>query len=92
MQHSKKTQNLLLLLIPVFAVLPYISQEIKETIKYLETFNIQSLKNLTVVAPQKATTCILKKAFSLKEAYQLYKNLYSFHTEVNIDLHLNSHS
>ena len=44
MQHSKKTQNLLLLLIPVFAVLPYISQEIKETIKYLETFNIQSLK------------------------------------------------
>ena len=48
-----------------FAVLPYTSQEIKETIKYLETFNIQSLKNLTVVAPQKATTCILKKVFSL---------------------------
>ena len=27
-----------------FAVLPYTSQEIKETIKYLETFNIRSLK------------------------------------------------
>ena len=26
------------------AVLPYTSQEIKETIKYLETFNIRSLK------------------------------------------------
>ena len=48
-----------------FAVLPYTSQEIKETIKYLETFNIQSLKNLTVVAPQKGTTCIFKKVLSL---------------------------
>ena len=50
---KKKQRNILILENPKvaidanfyeFAVLPYISQEIKETIKYLETFNIRSLK------------------------------------------------
>lgn len=50
---KKKQRNILILENPKvaidanfyeFAVLPYTSQEIKETIKYLETFNIRSLK------------------------------------------------
>ena len=44
MQHSKKTPNYIDTDSHEFAVLPHASQEIKETIKYLETFNIQSLK------------------------------------------------
>ena len=48
----KKKRNILILENPKvaidafyeFAVLPYTNQEIKETIKYLETFNIRSLK------------------------------------------------
>ena len=53
LQNLKKKCNILILENPKvaidanfyeFAVLPYTNQEIKETIKYLETFNIRSLK------------------------------------------------
>ena len=53
LQNLKKKCNILILENPKvaidanfyeFAVLPYTSQEIKETIKYLEKFNIRSLK------------------------------------------------
>ena len=52
-QKKTKKRNILILENPKvaidanfyeFAVLPYTSQEIKETIKYLETFNTRSLK------------------------------------------------
>ena len=44
MQHSKKTPNYIDTDSHEFAVLPHASQEIKETMKYSESFDIRSLK------------------------------------------------
>lgn len=70
-------------------------QEIKETIPYLETFNIRSLTiSLYVVAPPKLQPAFFKTVFfstkNLRRSTKMVQLLYWSY--FNIELHLNSHS